>query len=165
MSNHIKGELMAIKKSVERRIDKRANEAMLAKDPDAVVKKLSPNGHNNIAEFGKATRFKPGVSGNPSGRPKGSKNKNKNTGATVAEAFAELNDRLMSNGEMLAAIAEKALREDTMTGLKIALECVKEANKYIEPTMDAKEASKLHPIEDISSKEIEERLLRIVNEE
>lgn len=156
---------MAIKKSVERRIDKRANEAMLAKDPNAVVKKLSPSGHNNIAAFGEATRFKPGVSGNPNGRPKGSKNKNKNTGATVAEAFAELNDRLMSNGEMLAAIAEKALREDTMTGLKIALECVKEANKYIEPTMDAKEASKRHPIEDISSKEIEERLLRIVNEE
>ena len=70
----------------------------------------------------------------------------------------------MSNGEMLAAIAEKALREDTMTGLKIALECVKEANKYIEPTMDAKEANKQKPIADLSQKEIEERLFKIVND-
>jgi hypothetical protein len=44
------------------------------------------------------------------------------------------------------------------------LECVKEANKYIEPTMDAKEISSQTPVEDLSQKEIKDRLLRIVNE-
>ena len=158
---------MALGKREEDKVNRKLNKALLVKDPDAVLVPMLQEklGNSSIVELGMKTRFKPGVSGNPGGRPKGSMNKNKNTGATVMEAFADLNDRLMSNGEMLAAIAEKALREDTMTGLKIALECVKEANKYIEPTMDAKEISKHRAVTDISTKEIEERLLRIVNEE
>jgi hypothetical protein len=158
---------MAISKVKEDKVSKKLNKVLLAKNPNAEtipMKSKQSLGSLSIAESGKATQFKPGVSGNPAGRPKGSKNKNKNTGPTVSEAFADLNDRLMSNGEMLAAIAEKALREDTMTGLKIALECVKEANKYIEPTMDAKEANKQAPIKDLTQQEIKERLFKIVND-
>jgi hypothetical protein len=159
MEKKTKEHIPNLSKKLERRINKKTNEAI-----GYPVYNLSPHGAPDIAQRGKATQFKKGVSGNPAGRPKGSKNKNKDTGATVAEAFADLNDRLMSNGEMLASIAEKALRENTMTGLKLALECVKEANKYIEPTMDAKEISSQTPVEDLSQKEIKDRLLRIVNE-
>ena len=115
-----------------------------------------------LSELGRPHRFKPGVSGNPKGRIKGSKNKLKN-GPTVEEAFAEMAQRGLSHSEMLVKIAEKAYKQDTMQGMALALKALMEANKYIETTKDAKEVNKTAPVEDMSEKEIKERLFKIVN--
>jgi len=108
---------------------------------------------------GKGNRFKPGVSGNPAGRPKGIKNKI----TLTKEAFEEVAG--LSPGEMLATIAQRHFAQGTAAGDQIAIKAIMEANKYIEPTKDA--MADQENVADMSKEEIKSRLknLKIVNDE
>ena len=111
-----------------------------------------------FTEAGKKHRFQPGVSGNPSGKPKGAKNKI----TLTKEAFEAVAG--LSPGEMLATIAQRHFAQCTAAGDQIAIKAIQEANKYIEPTKDAVAAGST--VEDMSSAEIVDRLknLKIVND-
>jgi hypothetical protein len=102
--------------------------------------------------------WKPGVSGNPNGRPLGSKNKIRLT----KEAFEEVAG--LSPGEMLATIARRHFAQNTSQGDALAIKAITEANKYIEPTQDAKTATE-EKAEDMSEKELMTRLLELTKED
>jgi flagellin-specific chaperone FliS len=108
---------------------------------------------------GKPHRFQPGVSGNPNGRPKGSKTKI----TLTKEAFEEVAG--LSPGEMLAMIAQRHFAQNTAAGDALAIKAIMEANKYIEPTKDA--IAENESLTDMSKEEITNRLrnLKIVNDE
>ena len=114
-------------------------------------KKEDPAGHL------KKYTWKPGESGNPNGRPLGSKNKLKLT----KEAFEEVAG--VSPGEMLAMIAQRQFAQKTAAGDSMAIKAITEANKYIEPTQDAKTASE-DKVEDLSEEELLERILELTDE-
>ena len=114
-------------------------------------KKEDPAGH--LKKFA----WKPGESGNPNGRPLGSKNKLKLT----KEAFEEVAG--VSPGEMLAMIAQRQFAQKTAAGDSMAIKAITEANKYIEPTQDAKTASE-DKVEDLSEEELLERILELTDE-
>jgi transcription-repair coupling factor (superfamily II helicase) len=111
-------------------------------------KKNDPAGHL------KKYAWKPGESGNPNGRPLGSKNKLKLT----KEAFEEVAG--VSPGEMLAQIAQRQFAQKTAAGDSMAIKAITEANKYIEPTQDAKSA-KEEKVEDMSEEDLMNRLLEL----
>lgn len=111
-------------------------------------KKIDPAGHL------KKYAWKPGESGNPNGRPLGSKNKLKLT----KEAFEEVAG--VSPGEMLAQIAQRQFAQKTAAGDAMAIKAITEANKYIEPTQDAKSA-KEEKVEDMSEEDLMNRLLEL----
>ena len=98
--------------------------------------------------------WKPGESGNPKGRPLGSKNKLKLT----KEAFEEIAG--ISPGEMLAMIAQRQFAQSTTNGDAMAIKAITEANKYIEPTQDAKTANE-DKVEDMSEEDLMTRLLEL----
>ena len=98
--------------------------------------------------------WKPGESGNPKGRPLGSKNKLKLT----KEAFEEIAG--ISPGEMLAMIAQRQFAQSTTNGDAMAIKAITEANKYIEPTQDAKTANE-EKVEDMSEEDLMTRLLEL----
>jgi hypothetical protein len=108
---------------------------------------------------GKPYRFQPGVSGNPNGRPKGSKTKI----TLTKEAFEEVAG--LSPGEMLAMIAQRHFAQNTAAGDALAIKAIMEANKYIEPTKDA--LAENENVTEMSREEITSRLknLKIVNDE
>lgn len=114
-------------------------------------KKDDPAGHL------KQYAWKPGESGNPNGRPLGSKNKLKLT----KEAFEEVAG--VSPGEMLAQIAQRQFAQKTAAGDAMAIKAITEANKYIEPTQDAKTAAE-EKVEDLSEEELLERILELTDE-
>ena len=114
-------------------------------------KKIDPAGHL------KKYTWKPGESGNPNGRPLGSKNKLKLT----KEAFEEVAG--VSPGEMLAMIAQRQFAQKTAAGDSMAIKATTGANKYIEPTQDAKTASE-DKVEDLSEEELLERILELTDE-
>ena len=109
-------------------------------------KKEDPAGHL------KQYTWKPGESGNPNGRPLGSKNKLKLT----KEAFEEIAG--ISPGEMLAMIAQRQYAQSTAAGDAMA-----EANKYIEPTQDAKTAAE-EKVEELSTDDLLARILELTDE-
>ena len=111
-------------------------------------KKEDPAGHL------KKYAWKPGESGNPKGRPLGSKNKLKLT----KEAFEEIAG--ISPGEMLAMIAQRQFAQSTTNGDAMAIKAITEANKYIEPTQDAKTANE-DKVEDMSEEDLMTRLLEL----
>ena len=115
-------------------------------------KKDDPAGHL------KQYAWKPGESGNPKGRPLGSKNK---IMKLTKEAFEELSG--MSPGEMLAIIAQRQFAQQTTQGDSMAIKAITEANKYIEPTQDAKTAAE-EKVEDLSEEELLERILEFTDE-
>ena len=98
--------------------------------------------------------WKPGESGNPIGRPLGAKNKLKLT----KEAFEEIAG--ISPGEMLAMIAQRQFAQSTTNGDAMAIKAITEANKYIEPTQDAKTAND-EKVEDMSEEDLMTRLLEL----
>jgi len=114
-------------------------------------KKEDPAGH--LKKFA----WKPGESGNPNGRPLGSKNKLKLT----KEAFEEVAG--ISPGEMLAMIAQRQFAQSTAAGDAMAIKAITEANKYIEPTQDAKTASE-DKVEEMSEDELLARILELTDE-
>ena len=114
-------------------------------------KKEDPAGH--LKKFA----WKPGESGNPNGRPLGSKNKLKLT----KEAFEEVAG--VSPGEMLAMIAQRQFAQSTAAGDAMAIKAITEANKYIEPTQDAKTAAE-EKVEELSEDELLARILELTDE-
>lgn len=114
-------------------------------------KKDDPAGH--LKKFA----WKPGESGNPNGRPLGSKNKLKLT----KEAFEEIAG--ISPGEMLAMIAQRQFAQSTAAGDAMAIKAITEANKYIEPTQDAKTAAE-EKVEELSEDELLARILELTDE-
>ena len=114
-------------------------------------KKIDPAGH--IRKYS----WKPGESGNPNGRPLGYKNKLKLT----KEAFEEAAG--VSPGEMLAMIAQRQYAQKTAAGDAMAIKAITEANKYIEPTQDAKTASE-ERVEDMSEEDLLERILELTDQ-
>jgi|TARA_R100000951_G_scaffold75353_1_gene63508 DNA polymerase III delta prime subunit len=114
-------------------------------------KKEDPAGH--LKKFA----WKPGESGNPNGRPLGSKNKLKLT----KEAFEEVAG--ISPGEMLAMIAQRQFAQSTAAGDAMAIKAITEANKYIEPTQDAKTAAE-EKVEELSEDELLARILELTDE-
>ena len=115
-------------------------------------KKIDPAGHL------KKYAWKPGESGNPNGRPLGSKNKLKLT----KEAFEEIAG--ISPGEMLAMIAQRQFAQSTTNGDAMAIKAITEANKYIEPTQDAKTAND-EKVEDMSEEDLMTRLLELTKDD
>ncbi len=115
-------------------------------------KKNDPAGHL------KKYAWKPGESGNPNGRPLGSKNKLKLT----KEAFEEIAG--ISPGEMLAMIAQRQFAQSTTNGDAMAIKAITEANKYIEPTQDAKTAND-EKVEDMSEEDLMTRLLELTKDD
>ena len=114
-------------------------------------KKDDPAGH--LKKFA----WKPGETGNPNGRPLGSKNKLKLT----KEAFEEVAG--ISPGEMLAMIAQRQFAQKTAAGDAMAIKAITEANKYIEPTQDAKTAAE-EKVEELSEDELLARILELTDE-
>jgi len=114
-------------------------------------KKDDPAGH--IKQYS----WKPGESGNPNGRPLGSKNKMKYT----KEAFE--NAAGLSPGEMLAKIAARQFAQNTNQGDAGAIKAISEANKYIEPTQDAKAAAE-ERVEELSTDDLLARILELTEE-
>ena len=114
-------------------------------------KKDDPAGH--IKQYS----WKPGESGNPNGRPLGSKNKMKYT----KEAFE--NAAGLSPGEMLAKIAARQFAQNTNQGDAGAIKAISEANKYIEPTQDAKTAAE-ERVEELSTDDLLARILELTEE-
>ena len=114
-------------------------------------KKEDPAGH--LKKFA----WKPGESGNPNGRPLGAKNKIRLT----KEAFEEVAG--LSPGEMLAMIAQRQFAQSTAAGDAMAIKAITEANKYIEPTQDAKTASE-DKVEEMSEDELLARILELTDE-
>ena len=98
--------------------------------------------------------WKPGESGNPNGRPLGAKNKVKYT----REAFEDAAG--LSPGEMLAQIARRQFAQNTNQGDAGCIKAITEANKYLEPTQDAKSAAE-ERIEDMSEEDLMTRLLEL----
>jgi transcription-repair coupling factor (superfamily II helicase) len=117
-------------------------------------KKDDPAGHL------KKYAWKSGESGNPNGRPIGSKNKSMYT----KEAFETAAKLGLSAAEMLVAIASRQFAEGTEKGDALALKAITEANKYIEPTQDAKSAAE-NKAEDMSELELMARLLELTKED
>ncbi len=114
-------------------------------------KKEDPAGH--LKKFA----WKPGESGNPNGRPLGAKNKIRLT----KEAFEEVAG--LSPGEMLAMIAQRQFAQSTAAGDAMAIKAITEANKYIEPTQDAKTAAE-EKVEELSEDELLARILELTDE-
>ena len=115
-------------------------------------KKEDPAGHL------KQYTWKPGESGNPNGRPLGSKNK---LLKLTKEAFEEISG--MSPGEMLAMIAQRQFAQSTAAGDAMAIKAITEANKYIEPTQDAKTALE-EKVEDMSEEDILTKILELTDQ-
>lgn len=99
-------------------------------------------------------RWSEGVSGNPAGRPKGSKNKI--TG--VLEAITRGDG--LSPAEMMMEIARRQFAQETTAGDALALKVIVEANKFIETTADTK--ATLQDVKAMSDDEIRTEVLRLV---
>ena len=76
------------------------------------------------------------------------------------EAFEEATG--LSPGEMLAQIAARQFAQNTNQGDAGAIKAITEANKYIEPTQDAKAAA--DKVEDMSEDELLEKILELTDE-
>ena len=74
------------------------------------------------------------------------------------EAFEEIAG--ISPGEMLAMIAQRQFAQSTTNGDAMAIKAITEANKYIEPTQDAKTANE-EKGEEMSEEDLMTRLLEL----
>jgi len=77
------------------------------------------------------------------------------------EAFEEVAG--ISPGEMLAMIAQRQFAQSTAAGDAMAIKAITEANKYIEPTQDAKTAAE-EKVEELSEDELLARILELTDE-
>jgi NAD(P)H-dependent FMN reductase len=77
------------------------------------------------------------------------------------EAFEDIAG--VSPGEMLAMIAQRQYAQSTSAGDAMAIKAITEANKYIEPTQDAKAASE-DKVEDMSEEDLLERILELTDQ-
>lgn len=84
--------------------------------PTPVVKPVSPKPAQQVVSVrAGGSKFQPGVSGNPAGRPKGSKNRNSN----------QLKQRLMENVEgILDAMVAQALAGDAQAAALVVNRCL-----------------------------------------
>jgi hypothetical protein len=64
---------------------------------------------------------------------------------------------------MLAMIAQRQYAQSTAAGDAMAIKAITEANKYIEPTQDAKTASE-EKVEDMSEEDLLERILELTDQ-
>jgi hypothetical protein len=110
--------------------------------------------YKNPTEKQAVNRWAEGVSGNPAGRPKGSKNK-----LTTVKEAATRGDGL-SPAEMMMEIARRQFAQETTTGDALALKVIIEANKFIEATADTK--ATLQDVKEMSDDEIRTEVLRLV---
>jgi len=126
--------------------------------------KAARDGGERLKEAGKPYRFKKGVSGNPGGRKAGSKNKMKEVPSIEqAMKLMMMEDGSIAPSTYLMMLLQRNVAQNTSAGDKMALDCIREINKYTEASKDAKEANK-NNVEDLTNREIEERLFKIVND-
>ena len=69
----------------------------------------------------------------------------------------------LSPGEMLAKIAARQFAQNTNQGDAGAIKAITEANKYIEPTQDAKTAAE-EKVEELSTDDLLARILELTEE-
>jgi len=103
-----------------------------------------------------AARFKPGVSGNPNGKPSGAKRKI----TLVKEAIAA--GEGLSPAEMMLEIASRNFSKDSTAGDTLALKAIIEANKYVEVTEDTRATIEAADVNDMSDAELDKEILSLV---
>jgi hypothetical protein len=107
--------------------------------------------HPNAAK----QHWKKGESGNPKGKPIGSKNKL----TLTKEAFSR--GEGLSPADMLVEIARRNFAQATTAGDSLAMKAIIEANKFIEPTADAETIKE--NVKDVSTEELQARVLQLVS--
>jgi hypothetical protein len=103
-----------------------------------------------------AARFKPGVSGNPGGKPLGASHKI----TLVKEAIAK--GEGLSPGEMMMEIAARNFGKDSTAGDALALKAIIEANKYVEPSADTQAVIEASSVDDMTDEELDKEILTLV---
>lgn len=113
-------------------------------------KKGEPQHPNAMAQH-----WKKGESGNPNGKPVGSKNKL----TLTKEAFSR--GEGLSPADMLVEIARRNFAQQTTAGDSLAMKAIIEANKFIEPTADIESIKE--NVKDVSTEELQARVLKLVS--
>ena len=109
--------------------------------------------HPNAAK----QHWKKGESGNPNGKPVGSKNKL----TLTKEAFSR--GEGLSPADMLVEIARRNFAQATTAGDSLAMKAIIEANKFIEPTADAEVIKE--NVKDVSTEDLQARVFQLVSNE
>jgi hypothetical protein len=109
--------------------------------------------HPNAAK----QHWKKGESGNPKGKPLGSRNKL----TLTKEAFSR--GEGLSPADMLVEIARRNFAQATTAGDNLAMKAIIEANKFIEPTADAEVIKE--NVKDVSTEDLQARVFQLVSNE
>lgn len=91
-----------------------------------------------ISEQGKATRFKPGQSGNPKGRPKGSRNRKTVLREVIQEYGMDWSKIPMQNVQALAAKYEYPIDAIICVAIAKAMEGDAQARRWLSETLYGK---------------------------